>query len=792
MHFPLSPFRTTHSVPTCLLTFQLRAPRIDADSVMAILGSTKELGAWRPAAAVRMCDGDFPLWRADVAVPADGEAHDVEYKYAIVNARTGAVQTNEDGFNRTVRVVARAGTATVVTDEGFRYPVGQYKAAGIAIPVFSLRSRTCLGVGEFHDLIALVDWACKVGLRVIQLLPINDTIATHTWVDTYPYSAISVHALHPQYLHVEDVGAVDDAALAGEMEAERARLDALPQVDYEAMMAIKLKVLRYLYRRDRAATERSEEYRRFLAENGEWAYPYAVFSFLRDEYGTVDFRWWPRCSTFDRAEVLRVAAAEGEGVGFYLFVQYHLARQMSAAAAYARAHRVVLKGDLPIGICRYSVDAWVEPRLYNMDCQTGAPPDAFAAAGQNWGFPTYNWGEMAKDGYRWWRSRLTHMAKYFDAYRIDHVLGFFRIWEIPYHSVQGLLGQFSPALPLGVDELRSRGIDFDYDRMCKPYVRGHLLPHYVGADNVRRVAEEFLAYVAPDVYELKPQFATQRKIQEYVAAQVKADAARAPFYDAVKPGLFGLVEEVLFLEAPFSGRKAFSPRIGMQHTRSFQELSWDQQQRLNDVYVHYFYHRQEGLWAQQAMTKLPALVHATNMLVCGEDLGMVPACVAPVMAQLGILSLNIQRMPKDPKKAFFHPADAPYLSVASTSSHDMSNLRAWWEEDRDVTERFYREVLGHADGRCPFYCEDWVAEEIVRQHLYSPAMLAIFPVQDLLAMDAGLRLRVPQHERINVPANPHHYWRFRLHLSTEDLNGATAFNSKLAAMLAAAGRNAKY
>ena len=786
-----------HPVSDCCVRFQIRAPRIDADSVMAVLGSTKELGKWEPTKCVVMDDTEFPLWSVDVPVPADGKVHDIEYKFAIVDAKTKKILTNEDGFNRTVSATGRKGYMTVITEEGFRYPVGQYKAAGIAIPVFSLRSNECLGVGEFNDIIKLVDWASKIGLRLVQLLPINDTIASHTWVDTYPYSAISVHALHPQYLHIESIGKIEDPKLKKEMEAERIRLNGLPQVDYEAMMAIKFKLLHYLYEKNSAKLETDPDYQKFLKENEEWVYPYAVFSYLRDTFSTVDFRWWPRCSKFDREEVMKVVNGETgiegdkEGTGFYLFLQYHLAKQMTAASNYAREHRIILKGDLPIGIYRYSCDAWINPRLYNMDCQAGAPPDAFAACGQNWGFPTYNWSEMAKDNYAWWRSRLTNMAKYFDAYRIDHILGFFRIWEIPYNSIQGLLGQFSPALAISVDELRSRGINFNYDRMCKPYIRGHLLANFVGAENVDKVIGEFLNFVSTDVYNMKPQFDTQRKIAEYVAAQIKINSESAEYYNRVKPGLMGLLEEVLFIEAPFSNRGAFSPRISMQFTYSFKEMDWQQQQALNDTYIHYYYHRQESLWAQQAMQKLPAIVHATNMLVCGEDLGMVPACVGPIMSQLGILSLNIQRMPKDPKKTFFHPADAPYLSVVSTSSHDMSNLRAWWQENFDETKKFYYEIMGHKD-ECPFFCEDWVAKEIINQHLYSPAMLAIFPVQDLLAMDSKLRLKIPEHERINVPANPHHYWRFRLHMSVDDLLNATEFNKKLSDMLTVSGRNAKY
>eukprot|EP01107_Rhizomastix_libera_P013238 TRINITY_DN354_c0_g1_i2.p1 TRINITY_DN354_c0_g1~~TRINITY_DN354_c0_g1_i2.p1 ORF type:complete len:946 (-),score=215.46 TRINITY_DN354_c0_g1_i2:35-2518(-) len=783
--------------PVCVARIMLRAPRIDKEHTMCITGSLPSLGAWNPKEAVIMDDTDFPMWSADVVVPVGTAPVTIEYKYAIYDTAKKAIATNEDGFNRTITFVPQAGFCLIRTDEGFRYPVGSYKAAGVAIPVFALRSKSGLGVGEFNDIPGFVNWAKKAGMKLVQLLPINDTIASHSWVDSYPYAAISVHALHPLFANLESMGlkGLKDEKLKAFVETEKVRLNNKPQVDYEAVMDTKFKVFRALFEQEKAKLVADTHFQAFLKENEDWVYPYAAFSYFRDIYHTVDFRWWPRCSTFNREEIKALAqpgSADYDGVALYLFIQYHLHLQMDAASEFARSSGVCLKGDLPIGIYRFSVDAWMAPHLYNMECQTGAPPDAFAVEGQNWGFPTYNWGVMAADNFKWWRSRLTKMARHFDAYRIDHVLGFFRIWEIPYDAIQGLLGQFSPSYALSRDELRDRGIDVDFDRMCKPYIRGHLLGNFFGeyTDDAR---VEFLDQFAPDCYNLKPQFSSQRLVAEYCGAQIIANPARKEYYERVKQGVFGLIAEVIFLVAPFSHGNAFSPRIALQHTWSYKELSHQQQTALNAIYVHYFYHRQEGLWGEQAMQKLPAISHATDMLVCGEDLGMVPACVPPTMEKLGILSLNIQRMPKDPKKEFFHPADAPYMSVVSPSSHDMSTVRGWWEEDREVTKRFYHDILGHKDG-CPYFCEPDIAKEIVVQHLHSPAMWAIFPVQDLLAMDSALRLEKPEHERINVPAIPHHYWRYRLHIANEDLIGekCNAFNAKLLALVGESGRNCPY
>ena len=226
----------------------------------------------------------------------------------------------------------------------------------------------------------------------------------------------------------------------------------------------------------------------------------------------------------------------------------------------------------------------------------------------------------------------------------------------------------------------------------------------------------------------------------------------------------------------------------MENTPSFRYLDWNTQQQLKDLYVDFFYRRQDHFWKDEAMMKLPPLKESTNMLICGEDLGMVPACVPEVMKQLGILSLEIQRMPKDSQKEFFHPADAPYLSVITPSTHDMSTIRGWWEEDRGKTQRFFNHELGQW-GDAPWFCEPWINKAIVIQHLYSPAMWSIFQLQDLLGMSESIRRENPHDERINVPANPKNYWKYRIHLTLEDLIGEKDFNEEFKGYIDSSGRN---
>ncbi|HYV28760.1 MAG TPA: 4-alpha-glucanotransferase, partial [Candidatus Eisenbacteria bacterium] len=462
-------------------------------------------------------------------------------------------------------------------------------------------------------------------------------------------------------------------------------------------------------------------------------------------------------------------------------VQYHLHRQLKEAAEYARSKGVILKGDLPIGVSRCGADTWQNPELYDLDMQAGAPPDAFAVKGQNWGFPTYNWQRMKEDGFGWWRQRFEQMGHYFDAFRIDHILGFFRIWSIPTHAVEGILGYFAPALPVHLDEFAQRGIRFDRNRFARPHITDQVLRERFGTED-EIIKMGFLDHHDSGNYSLKSEFETQKQVERHFAQLEQND-----YHALLRNGLYDLISNVLLFEVPGSGGKEFHFRFAIESTSSFKDLDWRTQNQLRDLYIDYFFRRQEQFWMKQGMEKLPPLKGATDMLVCGEDLGLVPACVPEVMKELGLLSLEVQRMPKELNREFSRPKDAPYLSVVTPSTHDMSTIRGWWEEDPVRTQRFFNEELGEP-GVAPAKCEGWINKAIVLQHLASPAMWSVFQLQDLLGIDEELRRKNPTEERINIPAEPKHYWQYRMHLPLEKLLQAQSFNEELKACVQQSGR----
>ncbi len=772
------------------LIIQIYVPRVNPDCKIGILGDQPLLGNWMEEYTLLMDDSQFPLWR--IEIDADKLKFPLQFKYVVYNTVKKHIVIWEQGSNRMIRdfVCKEPRSLKIHSDENFRFPVTHWKGAGVAVPVFSLRTEKSGGIGEFPDIKKLVDWAKLTGLKLVQLLPLNETVATHTWIDTYPYKSISTVALHPVYLNITKIGVLDDESLMIGFVQALSGFDALETVRYEDIHKVKSKFFKLIFDQQRELFLVDPPYLKFFEENKDWLIPYAAFCYLRDKNKTADFRKWTEFSVYTKDEIDRLCSEDQPHYGdiaVHYFIQYHAHKQLLEAADYARQNGIVLKGDIPIGISPDSVEAWTHPDLFNLDQQAGAPPDEFADLGQNWGFPTYNWEKMGEDNFTWWDKRLKKMARYFDATRIDHILGFFRIWEIPSDQIQGIMGHFRPGLPFSRDEIIDNGIIFNEERFTKPYIRDYFLWELFG-EETKEVKAEYLLEYEPGKYNLKSEFNTQRKVWDFFRALKKGEELTGK-ETRIRDGLCALIAEVLFLRDPYHPN-LFHPRVGFHNTNSYLNLKAETRYALDDLYVEFFYHRHEEFWKKQALWILPAIMKSTDMLICGEDLGMVPDCVPGVMRNLGILSLEIQRMPKDPNVEFGHPADAPYLAVCSTSTHDMSTLRGWWEENRENSERFFRLVMGQK-GEFPHFMEPWVARDILNMHLYSPAMWAIFPIQDLLAMDGRLRWDNTEGERINVPAIAQHYWRYRMHLKLEELIEEKKLNNELRSMIFASGRGSE-
>lgn len=748
-------------------------PEIEPYQEVAILGAHPMLGAWNPEKRLSLKPNKNGAW--SVLQQFSVDAYGTEYKLIIFDTRTGQIADWEDGKNRLLPNIRET---SVITLQMRKQP--QWKGAGVAIPVFSLRSETDWGIGEFFDLLEFSAWAKQTGQKIIQILPVNDTTSTFSNTDSYPYRANSVNALHPLYLNMEAVGVLNDEKQMDQFRLQAKKLNESPFVDYANVLKLKLKYLKLIFEETGQKVFATKKYQRFFDANRHWLLPYAVYSCLRDEFCTADFKLWGKWSDYNSKLVEDYALKNQNAVAFYYFVQYHTAKQLAETHAKINANGVVLKGDLPIGISSNSVDAWMYPDLFHLDKQAGAPPDDFSITGQNWSFPTYNWQNMAKSDYRWWKNRFEVMNYYFDAFRIDHILGFFRIWEVPQNAVWGLLGTFNPAMPLTQSEIRRYGIPFEAERFLKPYITDEFIEKKCG-DAAGNIKLKFFNRLTDTRLEFRPEFDSQKKLQAYFDNQ-----GLLPKQQALFDALMEMFAEVLLIEDSYR-HGTYHPRILLCKSYSYACLDASLKTAFKRLHEDFYYHRHDVFWQQSAMQKLPMLLESNKMMVCGEDLGMVPSCVPFVMKNIEILSLEIQRMPKKTNTEFVSPDDVPYLSVCSTGTHDMSPIRSWWHENVAATQRFYNHML-HLSGKAPAVCNADIAQRIISQELMSNGMWVIFPLQDELAIDDALKFPDADGERINVPDNPNQFWSYRIHLNISTLKSSEQFNQTFSGMIKASGR----
>ena len=785
------PAQSTNYATTLRLV--VRAPQLRSGMRLHLVGAQAALGDWDLSKSLPMTEHSHNEWYVDIdasllfatskrgSKKAYDDSSEIEFKFVAIGDKNEIEWETCNNRILAVEPLKQGELRSIALDQAF-FALYDEKVAGTLIPVFSLRSEGSFGVGDFGDLKLMIDWVAKTHQRLLQVLPINDSTSTHTWTDSYPYSCISVFALHPQYCDLRQLPAIDDKVEADRFEMLREELNALPQIDYERVNNVKIKYLQMLFKQEGKKVLESEDFKSFFKATNHWLVPYAQYCYLRDKYGTCEFAKWKDHNLWDEADRDALSNPKNKAfkeVAFFYYVQYVLDRQMRSAHDYARARGVILKGDIPIGVNRNGCDVWHEPEYFHLDSQAGAPPDAFSVNGQNWGFPTYNWERMIADGCQWWVRRFQNMQQYFDAYRIDHVLGFFRIWAIPTDCVHGLLGQFQPALAMSRDEIQGYGLNFQEELFTKPFIADWVIDR-VFKEHAEEVKEKYLQHDHDNIFSLKPEYDTERKIE----AAFEGKTTDKDIW--LRDGLYAMVEDVLFVRDR-QNPNMFHPRITAQLNFMYEALWQNDKDAFNRLYNDYFYRRNNDFWYREAMKKLPLLSQATRMLVCAEDLGMVPDCVQWVMNELRILSLELQSMPKVPSVEFGHLSRNPYRSVCTLSTHDMPTLRQWWDEDYDRTQKYYNSML-YRGGAAPHPLPGWLARDIVSRQLTSPSMLCILSLQDWFAIDERIRLADANAERINIPANPKHYWRYRMHMTIEQLLADRDYNDQVKELVDEAGR----
>jgi 4-alpha-glucanotransferase len=579
------------------------------------------------------------------------------------------------------------------------------KIAGLVVPLIALRRNKTAACGVFSDLVHLARVARQWGLSLIQLLPLNDT-----GNGTSPYAALSAFALNPIYISLSETP--DTMAALGLPLGENAanaliRADSAinrkfggePRVPYEATLRAKLDALRQVWNASREICAPLAE--ALAAEQG-WAKPYASFVALKEAFRGAPWWDWPEWREITSAQIdaLWYNPEFAEEARFRLWLQVLAREQLQRAAQAVRAMGIDIMGDIPILLAKDSADVWFQRDIFILNRQAGAPPDMYSPRGQNWGFPLYDWEALRAQGYAFWRQRLGYADNFYTAYRIDHVLGFFRIWAIDEFENDAYLGVFEPSVRMSRAELSALGFSDERIRwLSKPHVpewkiqsaeKQCLEAFAAGADrkmafargleDVRRAC--FVRIKDEPLFLFSPEIRGTSDISVLFSALRRnfpeADRSLADYARSMGDWW---IDRVLYEAAP----DAYVFQWSYRDTTSWKSLS-PQEQAALEAKAAALAAASLDVWERRGRELLSMLESASDMQPFAEDLGAVPPCVPKVLRELNIPGLKVLRWERR-----WDESGQPYipfgmyepLSVACTSVHDSTNMRQWWEEEAD-------------------------------------------------------------------------------------------------------------
>ena len=662
------------------------------------------------------------------------------------------------------------------------------KMTGISVPVGALRTKKSFGIGEFLDIIPFADFCKKASLKVIQLLPVNDT-----GTESSPYSALSASALHPIYISIESLSelyeAPTDAAhkkLLADIKKLKKSYNELPRFPYKELRNVKNTILKELYELHSAEIAKSPELKKWITAN-PWVKEYAVFKRLKSINLEASWKSWREYRKIKQEEIEELwnsKELKNEHL-YYAWVQMNLEKQFLKASDYVSSLGIMLKGDIPIMMNEDSHDAWAHPEFFNDNLRAGSPPDGPNPVGQNWGFPTYNWKNLKKCDYSWWRERLKQSAKFYELFRIDHILGFFRIWAVPQNECTALLGHTEPYEPVTVKELEALGF-------TKERIRWLSLPHiptrivedvnngdYLGTHGILHTIMDRIG--DEELWLFKPEIKSDKDI--YAHEEIPL---------AVREVLAKKWRDRMFVETE---RGKYYPAWCYETTTAWASLS-DDEKRIMSQFISEKREDMENLWEKQARELLGMITDTTTMTACAEDLGANIRSLNSVLNDLSIMSLKVIRWNRQWEKdgkPFIPFEDYPEKSVTTTSVHDSSTLRLWWTEEPDASD-FYEAFppageIGAKNAVVanikPGTYSTEVAEYLLEKAAESNSIFCIHPVQDFLGLSEAYYAQNPQDERINVPGSVTEFnWTYRLPADVESLVKDTALTKKIAAIAA--------
>jgi len=628
-------------------------------------------------------------------------------------------------------------------------------STGVLTPVSSLRSERSVGTGEFADLTLLAAWVKDAGLNIIQILPVNDTGS-----DSSPYSAQSAFALHPLYLRLDDLPELKGSGgFEKRVQELRKALSGEPRLEYERVLDAKHEFLQDLYQARRDDIGKDPALQAWMLEN-DWVREYAVFRVLKARNNRQ--AWWQWEEHQNPTDKLIADFWKDETTRpqliFFAWIQYRLEQQLRSAKTALTELGVLLKGDIPILMNEDSVDLWRQRDFFRTDLRAGAPPDMFSSLGQNWGFPVYDWHVLENTDYSWWRSRVRQASKFYHAYRIDHVLGFFRIWAIPTEHESGILGRFEPSATLSRAELHAAGFSDERIRwLAEPHIPGSALRDSLGKESEGCISQLLEQIGSEDLYLFQPKAGGERGIY---AAECSKEAKEFLVEQYRDRALIKIDDETYIYSWSFRECSRYTT-LNEHENQVFEGLV----QRIGE--------QNERIWEIQGRKTLQMMRETVDILPCAEDLGVVPESVPEVLGSLGILSLKVPRWTHDydqPGEPFIPPENYPFLSVCAPSVHDTSTLREWWNVELSDSERSaFWTLLGYT-GTAPGEFDPDTARKVIQGLLATSSVFCVFQLQDLFALEPDLCSTDPAHERVNIPGTANSVnWSYRIPENLEDI-----------------------
>ena len=629
---------------------------------------------------------------------------------------------------------------------------------GVVVPVGALRTKRGIGVGEFSDLADFAILCRRMRLGLIQILPVNDT-----GFESSPYSSLTAFGLHPLYLSIEglDEFAAADNSVKKRIKKAKEKFGANARFSHYEVLKEKLEICREIYDANKTEIVKSANLSAWVKENS-WVKEYAVYRRLKEANGQKSWKEWQEHHTVTPADIENLwdDKALREDHFFWVWLQQALDAQFSKAAKAIADAGIILEGDLPILMNEDSCDAWAHPEIFIQELSAGAPPDMYSPDGQNWGFPIYNWEAQEKDNYAWWRLRLAVAGKYYKAYRIDHVLGFFRIWASSHNDYSSVLGRFVPYQPVTTGDLKKLGFDKDRIRwVSQPHLPTGEIWDALRANWGAKANEAEVKAAADKIFSLALDRVNKEELWNFKKKfRGEKDFDRLGLHPAARNYLLSEWKDRVFIEY---AKGKFFPSWYFRNAKAYKSFSKAERDAL-EALLEKRQKRSERTWSQQGLKLLSILVESSSMLPCAEDLGAVPSCVPRVLSKLKILGLRVIRWHRDWGRGgqpYVPFEDYPQLSVCTAAVHDSSTVREWWEKEADQGQ--FSGFLGVPS--LPKIYNPGTAKVILSKAATARSRFRVFQIQDLLHLSNNWYSKDPAQERVNVPGTSNEFnWTYRL------------------------------